>query len=211
MNKNTFRNWSEATTSFINALLSAQETVAYGYLVEIRYLPNEEHAHPMKQINPALSDPFAWESGCSYPLSPEERKKRIEDAKSETEKDLIENWTTCFSGTQEAIDLYKAERKITPELMNGMGRCTNVRVEDIVKYLREIGENERADIFEQKNWVHLWTPTKENPYWSPVPNIKTYAVYVKKPQHKMTFGELELQVKQSIIDLGKQLEKDLAS
>ena len=203
--KTELRQWNTPTTDILEALLSYAGLSAHNMMGRIERRLNTEHENPLKKINPLLNDPFNWKSSCSFPMSAEERKQRIEGAKNETEKDLYMNWSDCF-GTREAVELYQRTGAVTKDLFNGMGVHCNIRTADMVKYLREVKKDEeRADFIESYNnqWGHLWTAKDGVSMWTPIEGIYTYAVYCTEKENKP--GKLTESVEQEIKRIAKIL------
>lgn len=173
-----YTQYNTATKSLSESLICALETIGkYGYEVVIKYLPNNEHYHPVKDVNKDLNDPFNWKCTSQFHRDEKEMKQALERAINDTERDLLQNWTWIF-GTPEAIEIYKNTGKCTKGLFNGVGTCSQVRIKDMVKYLRDNGENERADLWESKDQFFnsgLWTPKGIDCY-KPIEGM-TYAVY----------------------------------
>ncbi len=147
------------------ALICAIEAITlYGTHVIIKHLPNNEHENPLKDISKDLNDPFNWKCISQFHRTPEEMEDELKRAKNDTERDLLQNWTWIF-GEPEAIELYKTTGKFTAGLLKGIGTCSQVRIKDMVQYLRETGDNERADLWDSENQYFnsgLWTPKTDS-------------------------------------------------
>lgn len=198
---NKFKQWNEANNSLAESIICALECISkYNYKAIIKYLPNDEHETPLKEVNDELKNHFNWRSICTFNASKEEIQNRINNAKSETEKDLIKNYTPIF-GEEKAIKLYQEKGICTKNLFKGMGKSTIVKTEDMIKFYRDNGEEERAKLWENPNSFfncHLWQPKEGISYWQNVKGINTYAVYFEKNEDCLNTDELKQILDESI-------------
>lgn len=187
-----FTQWNAASKSLSESIICALEGIAkYNYQMIVKYLPNNEHTSPLTQYSKNLDDPFNWKCTSQFHREPEEMKQALERAVNDTERDLLQNWTWIF-GEPEAIEIYKNTGKCTAGLFKGMGTCSQVRIKDMVKYLRDNGENERADLWESPNQFFnsgLWTPKNRGDYREPV-DCMSYAVYYNNNSEGLTKDQL---------------------
>jgi len=206
-NTEKFTQYNSATKSLSENIVCALEGIdKYNYQMVIKYLPNKEQQNPAKEVNKDLNDPFNWKCTSQFHRSPEELKAALERAANDTERDLIKNWVWIF-GEPKAIELYKNTRKCTKGLFNGIGTCSQVRIKDMVKYLRENGENERADLWEKEDQYFnsgLWSP-KGVEYYQPMEG-NTYAVYFRNNEEGLNKDELKAMLDNSIMDVMNQLK-----
>ena len=194
-----FHQWNTPSKSFAEALLCALEGIElYNYKMIVDYRYNLDHQNPLTQTSDNLNNPFNWKSTASFHRTPEEQADAIKRAKNDTERDLIENWEPVFS-EPEAIELYMKDGTVTAGLFKGMGRSFQVRRKDIVKFLRENGEAERADLFENPKFfnAHLWTAKNIADFREPAEG-NTYAVYFAKNEENLPTEELKKILDQSI-------------
>ena len=201
---NKFTQWNAATASLTEQLVCALEVISkYGYQVIIKKLDNSLHTNPMKITAKSLDDPFAWKMISSFNQTAEQKKDSIERAHNDTERDLIANWTWVF-GEPEAIELYREKRICSKGLFKGIGVCSQVRIVDMVKYLREIGDTELADLWESPDQYFnsgLWTPVN-NQYWDDAEGM-TYAVYFAENVESLSSVQLNEILDNSVIALLK--------
>lgn len=197
-----FTQWNTASRSLSETIICALEGIAkYNYQMVIKYLPNSEHTNPLKIINKDLNDPFAWECTAQFHRNPEEMKEALTSAKNDTERDLLQNWTWIF-GEPEAIKIYQETGKCTAGLFTGMGTCSQVRKKDMIAYLRENGENERADLWESPDQYFnsgLWR-AKGYKYWEDAEGM-TYAVYYNDNKEGLTKDQLNDLLDASVKDI----------
>jgi len=186
-----FTQWNTASKSLSENIVCALEsikTMKYIFIVDLK--PNEEHEQPLKKINGALNNPFNWKCISTFHRSKEEISKAVEIARNETEKDLILNWVPVF-GSPEAIKLYQDENIFTQDLIRGVGTASQVRRIDLINFLKENGEKERAELFENPNQFFnssLWVPKDNNYYENESGN--TYAVYFIENLPNLSIEEL---------------------
>lgn len=189
--KKEFTQWNTASESLSENIICALECInKYNYQVIIKHLPNEEHELPVKVVAHDLNDPFGWKCVSQFHRSEEELKDALKRAKNDTERDLIQNWVWIF-GEPEAIQLYKEKRLCTAGLFKGMGTCSQVRITDMVKYFRDNGENERADLWEKPDQFFnsgLWTPIN-NHYWDNAEGM-SYAVYFNNNKENLPLSAI---------------------
>jgi len=193
--------WSQATTTLLDALISAKSAIDFGYLSIIVYKQNELQESPAVEHNPLLKDPFNWKQICAYYGTPEDKTKAIDKANTDTEKELLSNWCQVF-GTQQAINTYQQTGEVTKDLNLGGGIATIVKRADIVKYMKANGEEERAHYWEFSNFIPMFSPIEGVKYWSPIKNINTYAVLVGS-QGEHTKEQLNNILDESIINILK--------
>lgn len=156
-------NYTHATTNPYIAIAGLHSAMTSGLNAWIELQNNGEQDYPIVVPNPALDNPFNWNSSCSFPGRSEEKKFF-----NETEKDLHENWTTCF-GTKEAVEDYQTKGIVSDALSKGMGVCTPIKKEDLLKI--------RPDLKGYEFWENLWTNNNEIQRWIPDPSIgKVYVV-----------------------------------
>lgn len=197
-----FRQWNTASKSLSENIICALEGIAkYNYQMIVKYLPNSGHTNPAVEVNKDLNDPFNWECSCQFHRSNEEMQEALKRAANDTERDLLQNWTWVF-GEPKAIEIYKTTGNVTAGLLKGIGTCSQVRVKDMVKYLREKGENERADLWESEDQFFnsgIWRP-KGVKYHTPIDGM-TYAVYYNENKEGLSKDELNAILDESVIEL----------
>lgn len=185
-----YSQYNTATTSLTECLICALDAVKkYNYKAVIWYRENKDHPTPVKVINGALDNPFNWKCTSQFHRTPEEIKQAIEMAMNDTERDLLQNWTWIF-GDPEAIKIYQTEGRITPGLLNGIGRCSQVRIKDLVNYLNLTGETERAKLWQGEQFFNsgLWIPNGISHYETA--DGMSYAVYFKENKDNTPQAEL---------------------
>ena len=195
-----FNQYNTASKSLSENIVCALESIEkYGYQVVIVKQENDLHTNPMQRPSRELNDPFNWKSTSQFHRSEEEIKAAVERANTETEKDLILNWTPIFADRQ-AIEIYKHTGKVTKGLIKSMGVGTQVRTKDLVEYLQANGEEDRAKLFDPKNSFFnsaIWQPIQGVSYWEAIEGL-TYAVYYNDNKEGLSKDELNEMLDNSV-------------
>jgi len=204
MKNQEFNQWNSASRSLSENIICALESIEKNkYKFIIKHLPNSKHQNPLKEINGALNNPFNWKCISQFHRSEEEIKKAVENAKNETEKDLLLNWILVF-GEPEAIKLYENERICSKGLFKGVGACSQVRKIDMINFLKENGEEERAKMWEAPNQFFnsgLWTPKNISMYEDAKGH--SYAVYFAENTENLSTEQLNKILDDSVIEIIK--------
>lgn len=193
--------WSKATTSIGEAMLSLMNCLHLGYDAYIAVENNGDQEFPVVKKNPELENPFNWES--MYGTIGESAKK---DYFNNTEKELGKNWVEVFA-TQEAADAYKKDRTLLPGLILGNGNVKiPVRKEDANRYREQIVKDGcKYDI-----WNHEWQAKKGIPYYIVDDSVKKVFVVYHKQDSSLTEYNLVETVKKAadvLLTYADQLER----
>ena len=204
MKNKEFAQWNSASRSLSENIICALESIGKNkYKFIVKHLPNNEHQNPLQEAHKNLDNPFNWMCTSQFHRSEEEIKRAVENAKNETEIDLILNWVWIF-GEPDAIKLYENERICSNGLFKGIGTCSQVRKIDMINFLKENGEEDRAKLWEDPNQYFnsgLWSPKNKNYYQNADGN--TYAVYFSENTENLSTEQLNKILDDSIIAIIK--------
>lgn len=120
-------NWTTATTNYQEALLALQACKGSCRTCWLELRENGDQDFPIKIVNPALNDPFAWEFSYGTYMNPESLLRH--NFLNDTERDLTYNWIAGF-GNPVAIELYRKNRELTEGLNAGIDTCFPIRIAD---------------------------------------------------------------------------------
>ncbi len=196
-----FRAWNTASRSLTEHMVGALEAIeTYNFQAIVRYMPNSEQGNPLQIPAHDLNSPFGWKCTSQFHRGEKEMEQALARALNDTERDLLQNWTQVF-GEPEAIKIYQETGVCTAGLFKGIGTCSQVRIKDMVAYLRANGEAERADLWEKPQYFNsgIWTPLTRN-YWD-VAEGNTYAVYFNENEEGLSKDELHALLDNSIKEI----------
>lgn len=136
-------NWSTPKTTFLAGVKDLQSALASGQNAKLIRLENEKCEYPiMMEFTDA--DASQYKSSGAYLRT---RQQILEDnSMTEIMKNLTLNYASCF-GTREAVELYNKTGVVSKNNFVGMGVNHLVKITDIIKYLRSIGDTKRAQMY----------------------------------------------------------------
>lgn len=139
-------NWSSPKTNIFAGMLDLRRALAAGQNAKLIRMRNEDCSHPIKEKNQD-SDFRNYEFSIGYPSS---IKNILDDkSRSEFEKQLTLNYVNCY-GTEEAMKRYYETGEVSEDNFKGMGRSHLVKVDDMIKFLRNTRQYDRANMYERQ-------------------------------------------------------------
>jgi hypothetical protein len=139
-------NWSSPKTNIFAGLLDLRRALASGQNAKLVRMRNEDCSYPIKEKNQNL-DFRNYEFSIGYGSSINKIKE--DPSRSEFEKQLTLNYVNCY-GTEEAVKRYYETGEVSEDNFRGMGRSHLVKVDDVIKFLRDTKQYERANIYERQ-------------------------------------------------------------
>lgn len=142
--KNT--NWSSPKTNIIAGMLDLRKALAGGYKAKLIRARNEECEYPIKEKLQDL-DFRNYEHSIGYPSSITKIKE--DPNRSDFEKYLTLNYVSVF-GSEEAMKRYYETGVVGADNFKNMGRAHLVKVDDLIAFLKETKDYQRANMYEQQ-------------------------------------------------------------
>ena len=159
-------NWTTVTTNYQDALCALQSCRGSFPSCWLELRENGDQAFPIKIVNPALDDPFAWD--FSYGTYASQESLRNHRFLNDTERDLTYNWIPTY-GDPVAIEKYKQSRELTKGLNAGAGTGFPMRIEDAQKYRDTFVGDGYVYTYPEKDGciINFWKPKKGIPAYVP--------------------------------------------
>lgn len=150
--------WSSPDTNVFKAAIKLRKALSSGYNARLVKARNEDCQHPIKEKKQD-NDFRNYEFSIGYPTT----KDGIlaETHRSDFEKHLSLNYKTCY-GTPEAVEKYYTTGVLSADNFKGVGRSHLVQIDDMISYLKSVGDTDRAKMFEDQyrgneaNNKHFW-------------------------------------------------------
>jgi hypothetical protein len=139
-------NWSSPKTNMLAGINDLRKALAAGYKAKLIRARNEDCEHPIKEKNED-SDFRNYEFSSGRPSSID-RIKRDQNM-SEFQKHLTLNYVNIY-GSQEAMKRYYDTGVMGADNLKNMGRSHLVQVDDLIKFLRDNKEYDRANMYERQ-------------------------------------------------------------
>jgi hypothetical protein len=139
-------NWSNPKTNIIAGINDLRRALASGCKAKLIRALNEECNYPIRVKEPDKNFRH-YRHSIGYASSINKIKE--DPNLNEFEKYLTLNYVSCF-GTEEAVKRYYETGICSKENFNGMGRAHLVNVDDLIKFLKNSKEYERANMYERQ-------------------------------------------------------------
>lgn len=144
--KNQKTNWTTPKTSIFAGMNDLRKALASGSNARLIREYNENCEFPIIQkLKNATDDINNWECSSQTLWSLQE----IQEDKylSDDQKYMMINYVQVF-GTEQAKERYYKHKVLGPDNLKGMGRAHYVHRQQLIDYLKENGEDERAACFD---------------------------------------------------------------
>ena len=127
-------------------MLDLRKALASGYKAKLIRAYNEQCEYPIKEKNQD-SDFRNYEHSIGYASSI--NKIKADPNRSEFEKHLTLNYVSVF-GSEEAMKRYYETGVVSADNFKNMGRAHLVRVDDLIKFLEDERDYQRANMYKQQ-------------------------------------------------------------
>lgn len=139
-------NWSKPKTNMLAGINDLRKALASGYKAKLIRARNEDCEYPIKEKNED-SDFRNYEFSVGYPSSINKIKE--DQCWGEFDKHLTLNYVNVY-GSQEAMERYYETGVLCADNLKNMGRSHLVQVDDLIKFLRDNREYDRANMYERQ-------------------------------------------------------------
>jgi hypothetical protein len=160
--------YTTPTHNFLKALNTLRRALAYGSNVRLMKVRNEDTNFPIRERIIGTPAEYTMSYGALYSINEIKAMKHL----GELELDLTLNYQPVF-GEKEAAEHYYKTGELSEKNFKGMGYCHLVKRSDVIKYLTEKGEAERAAHWvlptdpDKQTWMYPAT-RRDNTYWQPI-------------------------------------------
>lgn len=139
-------NWSSPKTNILAAANDLRKALSYGYKAKLIRARNEDCLSPIKVKKEDLDfRNYEFNTGIYTSIN----KIKEETNKSDFEKHLTLNYVNAF-GCEKAMKRYYNTGVLGADNLKNRGRSHLVQVDELIKFLRDNGNYDRANIYERQ-------------------------------------------------------------
>ncbi len=139
-------NWTSPKTNIIAGMLDLRSALASGYKAKLIRARNEECEFPVTE-KLQNKDFRNYEFSIGYGSSVNKIKAAAN--MTEFEKHLALNYVSVF-GSEEAMKRYYETGVLSADNLKNMGRAHLVHVDDLIKFLEDTRDYQRANLYKQQ-------------------------------------------------------------
>jgi hypothetical protein len=166
-------NWSKPKTNLIAAINDLRKCIAFGYKARLVREYNENCIYPIKEKK-YITDFRCYEFMTEHSSTVNKIINVL--SLNDVEKQLTLNYVNCY-GSEEAVKNYYETGALSAGNFKSAGRSHLVNVDDLIEYMREIEEEDRAKFYENiyrnpnnRDFVHFFDifilKNGYNNYWT---------------------------------------------